>query len=126
MVQNPFSQYASLGAEVVWGSPANPEDFPAGSYDVVYDNNGKDLENCQPLIDRYGPTCQQYCFVSSAGMCKDNAIEPMVFEDTPCKDKGHFFVEQYLQEQKVPFTVFRCASQFRHRMRTGHGTGNDV
>jgi len=105
--KNPFSQYASLGAEVVWGSPANPEDFPAGSYDVVYDNNGKDLENCQPLIDRYGPTCQQYCFVSSAGMCKDNAIEPMVFEDTPCKDKGHFFVEQYLQEQKVPFTVFR-------------------
>eukprot|EP00976_Prorocentrum_cordatum_P056701 1143668-Prorocentrum_minimum.AAC.1 len=27
----------------------------------------QDLENCQPLIDHYGPTCKQYCFVSSAG-----------------------------------------------------------
>ena len=58
-LQDPFTQYATLGAEVVWGSPANPQDFPAGAFDVVYDNNGKDLESCQPLIDRYGPTCIQ-------------------------------------------------------------------
>jgi hypothetical protein len=58
-LQDPFTQYATLGAEVVWGSPANPQDFPAGAFDVVYDNNGKDLESCQPLIDRYGPTCKQ-------------------------------------------------------------------
>jgi len=52
----PFSQYAGLaerGASVVWGSPADPSCYPAGDFDVVYDNNGKDMEACQPLIDAY-------------------------------------------------------------------------
>lgn len=50
----PFSQYASLaGAEVVWGSPTDPATYPAGAFDVVYDNNGKNLESCQPLIDHF-------------------------------------------------------------------------
>ena len=30
--------------------------IPAGSFDVVYDNNGKDLENCQALIDHFKVT----------------------------------------------------------------------
>ena len=42
-------------------------------------------------------------------------MEPMVFEETPCKEKGHFFVEQYLQEKAVPFTVFRCGTSLRHQ-----------
>ncbi len=50
----PFSQYSSLGgAEVVWGSPTDPATYPKGSFDVVYDNNGKDLETCKPLIDHF-------------------------------------------------------------------------
>jgi hypothetical protein len=38
---------------VVWGSPADPAAYPAGPFDVVYDNNGKKLEDCQPLIDHF-------------------------------------------------------------------------
>lgn len=50
----PFSQYASLdGAQVVWGSPADPSSYPEGSFDVVYDNNGKKMDDCQPLIDHF-------------------------------------------------------------------------
>ncbi len=52
----PFSQYAGLaerGASVVWGSPADPSCYPDGDFDVVYDNNGKDMEACQPLIDAH-------------------------------------------------------------------------
>lgn len=37
----PFSHYPSLGAEVVWGSPTDTAAYPAGSWDVVIDNNGK-------------------------------------------------------------------------------------
>jgi hypothetical protein len=49
----PFSEYASLGAEVVWGSPTDPAAWPSAHYDVVYDNNGKDLDSCKPLIDHF-------------------------------------------------------------------------
>jgi hypothetical protein len=52
----PFSQYAALearGAKVVFGNPADPASFPSGSFDAVYDNNGKDLDTCQPLIDAF-------------------------------------------------------------------------
>lgn len=50
----PFSQYGELerqGARVVWGSPTDPATWPPGAFDVVYDNNGKDLESCWPLMD---------------------------------------------------------------------------
>lgn len=52
----PYSQYSDLekeGAKIVWGDPANESDFPSGSFDVVYDNNGKSLESCQPLINKF-------------------------------------------------------------------------
>ena len=38
---------------MVWGSPTDPATWPAGSFDVVYDNNGKDLDSCKPLIDHF-------------------------------------------------------------------------
>jgi hypothetical protein len=48
----PFKQYASLpGLKVTWGSPTDYSTYPEGPFDVVYDNNGKDLESCKPLID---------------------------------------------------------------------------
>ena len=55
----PFSQYPGLqGATVVWGSPADPSTFPAASFDVVYDNNGKDMAACQPASGTPGQcTC---------------------------------------------------------------------
>ena len=52
----PFSQYGALaerGANVVWGSPTDPSSLPSQDFDVVYDNNGKDMEACQPMIDAF-------------------------------------------------------------------------
>lgn len=52
----PFSQYGALaerGASVVWGSPTDPSSLPSQDFDVVYDNNGKDTEACQPMIDAF-------------------------------------------------------------------------
>lgn len=37
----------------MWGDPTNPAHYPEGPFDIVYDNNGKDLETCQPLIDHF-------------------------------------------------------------------------
>lgn len=55
--QLPFTQYPSLeseGVEIVWGSPSDPSAFPSGDFDIVVDNNGKDIDACKPLIDTYG------------------------------------------------------------------------
>lgn len=52
----PYSEYAGLeqqGATIVWGNPADVNAVPDESFDVVYDNNGKDLEACQPLVDKF-------------------------------------------------------------------------
>lgn len=52
----PFYKYNELeskGATIVWGDPTKPSTYPRGSFDVVYDNNGKDLASCQPLIDHF-------------------------------------------------------------------------
>ena len=74
----PFSVYAALeadGVKVAWGSPADPAAIPAGPFDVVYDNNGKDVEACQPLIDAF-----KVCACASGGRergvccaCEENA-----------------------------------------------------
>ena len=39
------------GLTVAWGSPTDYSQYPEGPFDVVYDNNGKDLDTCKPLID---------------------------------------------------------------------------
>lgn len=46
-----------MGATISWGDPTKPETWPsgptAGTWEVVYDNNGKDLATCKPLIDMH-------------------------------------------------------------------------
>lgn len=48
------------GLKVVYADPTKPEAIPAGSFDVVYDNNGKDMANCKGLIDAFkvGGRCE--------------------------------------------------------------------
>jgi len=106
----PFSQYASLaakGAEIVWGSPTDPSAYPAGDFDVVYDNNGKDIDTCKPLIDTYAAKVKHYVYVSSAGMYKADPGQPMSLEGDKRAEKNHYFVEEYLKEVGAPFTIFR-------------------
>jgi len=54
--KEPYSLYPSLekkGVRIVWGDPQAASSAPSDEFDVVYDNNGKKLEACQPLIDKY-------------------------------------------------------------------------
>ncbi|PSC72036.1 Chloroplast stem-loop binding of 41 kDa chloroplastic [Micractinium conductrix] len=105
----PFSQYASLGgAQVVWGNPTDASSIPAGPFDVVYDNNGKDMDNCKPLIDHFKGKVKHYVYVSSGGAYTANEVEPMHVEGDKRKSSaGHVAVEQYLEEADMPFTVFQ-------------------
>ena len=52
----PYNQYSALAGEgvtIAWGNPADTAALPSGSFDVVYDNNGKDMAACQPAIDHF-------------------------------------------------------------------------
>lgn len=105
----PFSQYSSLpGATIVWGSPTDPSTYPSDSFDIVYDNNGKDIDACKPLIDHFKGKVKHYVFVGSAGAYNANSVEPMHVEgDARKSSAGHVAVENYLVEQGLPFTVFQ-------------------
>jgi nucleoside-diphosphate-sugar epimerase len=104
----PFNQYPSSGATVVWGKPEDPSTYPAGDFDVVYDNNGKDMDACKALIDTYASKVKHYVFVGSAGAYVADDVEPMHVEgDARKPSAGHVAVENYLVEVDAPFTVFQ-------------------
>lgn len=105
----PFNQYSSLyGVDVHWGSPTDPWSYPQKSFDVVYDNNGKDLDACKPLIDHFKGKVKHYVFVGSAGAYKANDVEPMHVEGDERKaSAGHVAVENYLKQEGLPYTVFQ-------------------
>lgn len=108
----PFNQYSNLGVKVLWGNPTEPAaalgDFDSSSFDIVYDNNGKDLEACKPLIDFFEGKVSHYVFVGSAGAYVANAVEPMHVEgDSRKSSAGHVAVEQYLEQKGLPYTVFQ-------------------
>lgn len=109
----PYDQYDKLaeeGVEILWGSPADADVIGglAGKFDVVYDNNGKDLDTCKPLIDAFQGSVKNFVFVSSAGMYKPDNIEPCAVEDSERKSSaGHYGVEEYLAESGAPYTIFR-------------------
>lgn len=39
------------GLKVHYGSVTDYSTYPEGPFDVVYDNNGKDMDSCKMLID---------------------------------------------------------------------------
>ncbi|GFR42412.1 hypothetical protein Agub_g3312 [Astrephomene gubernaculifera] len=108
----PFSKYAELaheGATIAWGDPTNPSTYPRGNFDVVYDNNGKDLASCQPLIDHFKHRdLSHYVFVSSAGAYSPHPLHPEHTEtDTRKPSAGHTAVEAALAAARLPYTVFQ-------------------
>lgn len=62
--KTPFSQYPSLeGIKVVWGKPTDTSAYPSEKFDIVYDNNGKDLDTCKPAIDHFKVCPIAYQFI---------------------------------------------------------------
>ena len=79
-------------------------------YDVIYDISGRELEQTKLLIQNVADSFQRYIYVSSAGVYKENYELPLSEEsplDYQSRHKGKFETENWLIEQKVPFTSFR-------------------
>ena len=79
-------------------------------YDFVYDVSGRELEQTKLLIENLGESFKRYIYVSSSGVYKDNYEFPLS-ENSPLdpnsRHKGKFETENWLIDQKIPFTSFR-------------------
>ncbi|KAL2944821.1 Chloroplast stem-loop binding protein of 41 kDa a chloroplastic [Bienertia sinuspersici] len=81
---NRFSEITSLGGKTVWGDPADIGKVVGGeAFDVVLDNNGKDLEAVRPVVDwAKSSGAEQFLFISSAGIYKTTDEPPHVEGET--------------------------------------------
>jgi len=79
-------------------------------YDLVYDISGRELEQTKLLIENLSYSFDRYVYVSSSGVYKDNCQLPLSEKDPidqNSRHKGKFETENWLINQKIPFTSFR-------------------
>jgi len=80
------------------------------SFDAVFDNNGRELSDTQPLVELFKGRIQHFVYVSSAGVYLKSDQMPHVEGDAVdpnSRHKGKFETEAYLAESGVPFTSIR-------------------
>eukprot|EP00270_Netrium_digitus_P003773 TRINITY_DN1453_c0_g1_i1.p1 TRINITY_DN1453_c0_g1~~TRINITY_DN1453_c0_g1_i1.p1 ORF type:complete len:412 (-),score=113.61 TRINITY_DN1453_c0_g1_i1:180-1415(-) len=125
MNKPPFVRFSELregGVKTIWGNPAAlASTIGPCSFDVVVDNNGKDLDTVKPVIDwAVSGGVMQFLFVSSAGIYKNTDYPPHVEGDAVKEDAGHVLVEKYLQQQ-----LGSKWASFRPQYMTGSGNNKD-
>ena len=79
-------------------------------FDAIFDNNGRELSDTQPLVELFGDSVQHFVYVSSAGVYLKSDEMPHVEGDAVdpnSRHKGKFATEDYLAAQQVPFTSVR-------------------
>ncbi|TYI13765.1 hypothetical protein ES332_A08G080400v1 [Gossypium tomentosum] len=118
---NRFPEITSAGGKTVWGDPADVGKVVAGAtFDVVLDNNGKDLDTVRPVVDwAKSSGVKQFLFISSAGIYKPTDEPPHVEGDVVKADAGHVGVEKYVAE------VFSSWAVFRPQYMIGSGNNKD-
>ncbi|KAK6164675.1 hypothetical protein DH2020_001539 [Rehmannia glutinosa] len=118
---NRFSEIVGAGGKTVWGEPADIGKVLEGAtFDVVLDNNGKDLDTVRPVADwAKSSGVKQFLFISSAGIYKPTDEPPHVEGDTVKADAGHVGVEKYISE------TFGNWASFRPQYMIGSGNNKD-
>ncbi len=103
---------------VILGDRTDPqqinEKLGAEQFDAIYDNNGRELSDTQPLVDLFRDRLLHFVYMSSAGVYLDAEILPY-FEssevDPNSRHKGKLHTEAYLKkayaEIGFPFTSIR-------------------
>ncbi|CAN6171395.1 unnamed protein product [Urochloa humidicola] len=117
-----FSELTSAGGKTVWGDPSDVGLAVGGaSFDVVLDNNGKDLDAVRPVADwAKASGVGQFLFISSAGIYKPTDEPPHVEGDAVKDSVGHVAVERYLAEQFAG-----SWASFRPQYMIGSGNNKD-
>ena len=79
-------------------------------YDYIFDISGRELNQTKILLDNIKDNFKRYIYVSSAGVYKNLNELPLIENDPVDKNsrhKGKFETENWLKQNKVPFTSFR-------------------
>jgi nucleoside-diphosphate-sugar epimerase len=79
-------------------------------FDVIYDNNGRELSDTKPLVELFRDRIKQFVYVSSAGVYLKSDQMPHVEGDAvdpQSRHKGKFETEAYLAESGIPWTGIR-------------------
>ena len=124
MAKTPFSLFdeiRGMGVKTVWANPDEVASKHAGAkFDVVVDNNGKDMDTVGPVADfAVAAGASQFLFVSSAGIYKPTPCPPHVEGDAVKETSGHAVVEAHLKT--LPLKM----SSFRPQYLTGYGSNKD-
>lgn len=102
------------GVEQIHGDRTDAADLKAKlsgqEFDAVFDNNGRELSDTQPLIEIFQDRLQHFVYMSSAGVYLKADQMPHVEGDPvdpKSRHKGKHETEAYLAAQGVPFTSIR-------------------
>ena len=79
-------------------------------FDAIFDNNGRESHDTQPLAEIFQGKVKHFVYVSSAGVYQKSEQMPHIEGDPvdpKSRHKGKFETENYLQAQGLPFTSIR-------------------
>lgn len=80
------------------------------TFDVIFDNNGRELSDSQPLAEIFQGRVQHFVYMSSAGVYQASDQLPHREEDPTdpqSRHRGKAQTEAYLADQGLPFTAIR-------------------
>jgi UDP-glucose 4-epimerase len=80
------------------------------NFDAIFDNNGRELTDTQPLAEIFQDRVQHFVYMSSAGVYLKSDQMPHVEGDAidpKSRHLGKHETEAYLTQQKLPFTSIR-------------------
>ncbi|MCL1469773.1 NAD-dependent epimerase/dehydratase family protein [Argonema antarcticum] len=86
------------------------EKLSSENFDAIFDNNGRELSDTQPLADIFKGKVKHFVYMSSAGVYLKTDELPHIEGDAidpKSRHKGKHETEAYLIEQGLPFTSIR-------------------
>jgi nucleoside-diphosphate-sugar epimerase len=86
------------------------EKLSTENFDVIFDNNGRELTDTQPLAEIFQDRVQHFVYMSSAGVYLKSDQMPHVEGDAvdpKSRHKGKHETEAFLTQSGLPFTSIR-------------------
>ena len=86
------------------------EKLSSEKFDVIFDNNGRELTDTQPLAEIFQDQVQHFVYMSSAGVYLKSDQLPHIEGDTvdpKSRHRGKHETEAYLMQQNLPVTSIR-------------------
>jgi nucleoside-diphosphate-sugar epimerase len=80
------------------------------NFDAIFDNNGRELSDTQPLVELFRDKLEHFIYVSSAGVYLKSEQMPHRegdAVDSKSRHKGKFETESYLAKSGIPWTSLR-------------------